>query len=458
MKTYISSSLLIASMVTGCLSPSGAFCMSLRECVLSAIDNNPGLSSESHLISAYDADAIKKQATTLPYLSSQLQGYEVNGIPVTPWVPSGVFQPENGVGRRGAHWAPIGIESVGVTYPIAYQGSLFGLNDPPAVAAAREQVTQEKLVAMLREEKVVCDIVSDFVRAISYRQQIAIYDRIVEILHRELEIVGEQVRLGRKLPQDDEVLRGELSAFEYARSVAQENSDNFAGDLTNMVRGAVKGAEDREIQIDNALPKLTPLPPLPLFLDRVMPGHPALQVQTSRSEVARQQLRVDEANRWPTASFTTSFGAAQDLDYFSGSSTHLRPTAFESYLTLTIPLYDFGGRRAAVRESRENLLAEKQIARQLELDIRSSIAQEYGEILQNAALVFKLHSQLEKDQANLDLATAQAAVDKADQMTVLSADATTLQDTLDIQAAEMSERLKYAELQNLSGGKWNWAP
>ena len=86
--------------------PLDACSMTLRECVLSAISNSPGLSSEHHLISAYSADINKKRATTLPNLSAQLQGYEVNGTPVTQWVPSGVFQPENGIGRRGAHWAP----------------------------------------------------------------------------------------------------------------------------------------------------------------------------------------------------------------------------------------------------------------------------------------------------------------------------------------------------------------
>src|SRR5579871_2651928 len=120
--------------------PLDACSMTLKECVLSAISNSPGLSSERHMISAYSADINKKRATTLPNLSAQLQGYEVNGTPVTQWVPSGVFQPENGIGRRGAHWAPVAIQSVGVTYPILYQGSFLGLNDPPAVAAARSQL------------------------------------------------------------------------------------------------------------------------------------------------------------------------------------------------------------------------------------------------------------------------------------------------------------------------------
>jgi outer membrane protein len=456
--THGSITLLAISLVTGCFLPGIACSTTLKECVISAIANSPGLSAEHHLIAADDADVSKKRATTLPYLSSQIQGYEVNGMPVTPWVPSGVFQPENGVGRRGAHWAPIGIESIGVTYPIIYEGSVFGLNDPPAVAAARAQMTQEELVEVLREQKIVFDVVSDFIRVASYRQQIAIYNRILALSRKELGIIEEQVHLGHKLPQEEQIFRSELSALEYARSAIQENTNNFASDLANMVGGLNNGSEDRAIQIDDELPQLTPLPPLSQLLDQVMPGHPVLLVENTKTEIVQQQLRVDEANRWPTASFSTSFGAAQDLAYFSGSATHLRPTAFEAYLTLTIPLYDFGGRQAAVRESRENLAAQKKNLEQLDLEVRSSITQEYGEILQDTALMLKLQSGLEKDNANLDLVRAQLDEGKVDRLTALTAESVTLQEGLAIQAQALAERLKYAELQNLSAGRWRWAP
>jgi outer membrane protein TolC len=456
-KHLFSPLLVVTLSISCCCSALNAFAMTLADCVHEAIQNNPGLSSEHHLINADDADIAKKRATTLPYLSSQLQAYEVNGTPVTEWVPSGVFQPENGLGRRGAHWAPVAIESIGVVYPIVYEGSFFGLNDPPVVSAARKQLTQEELVKILREQKVVVDVVSDFIRTLSYRQQAATYSQMAEASRKQLSILREQVALGRKLPQEIQILQGELQALEYARSAVQGNAGNFASDLASVVSGSLVQPHEG-IQIDNVLPQLAPLPALHEFLDKVMPDHPALLIENTKSEIAREQLRVDEANRWPTASFAASFGGAQDLDYFSGSATHLRPTAFQSYLTLTIPLFDFGGRRAAVRESNEGLLAQKSNRAQVELDIRSSITSEYGAILDDTALMFKLRSQLARDQANLERIREEMAEGKVDQLTVLGAEVPTLQDTLNIQVAEMSERLKYAELQNLSAGRWHWAP
>jgi hypothetical protein len=72
--------------------------------------------------------------------------------------------------------------------------------------------------------------------------------------------------------------------------------------------------------------------------------------------------------------------------------------------------------------------------------------------------MLKLQSGLEKDNANLDLVRAQLDEGKVDRLTALTAESVTLQEGLAIQAQALAERLKYAELQNLSAGRWRWAP
>jgi outer membrane protein TolC len=458
MKKYNLHPVVIATLVIYAAPVLDASSMTLKDCVLSALKNSPGVSSEHHLIRAYESDVTKKKATTLPFFSSQIQGYELNGRPVTQWVPTGLSEPGNPFGRRDAHWAPVTVQSIGVTYPIISEGNIFGLNEAPAVSAARAQVAHEEGLEILSEQKLIFDVVLDFIYAVSYRQQVVAYDRLLELSKKQLDIGKEQVRLGRALPQSAEVLQSEIAALDSARSALEENASNFVADLVGQVEGLNEGGQVPVIQLDDALPRLAPLPALRQFLAQVMPGHPALRAEATKIVIARQQLRVDEANRWPTASITTSFAAAQDLDYFSGNRTHIRPTAFQSYLTVIIPLYDFGGRRAAVSESREKLLAEETNLRQVDRDIRSSITQAYGQILQEAAAIARLQSGLERDSENFELAKAQMSEGKTDQMNFLSAEIATVQDTLAIQQAEMSQRLRYAELQNLSGGAWHWAP
>jgi len=335
---------------------------------------------------------------------------------------------------------------------------MFGLGDPPVVAAARAQVTQAEAAAILSEQKLVFTVVSDFINAASLRQQAENYDRLLDIARRQLDIVNAQLKLGHKLPQDAEVIQAEVGALESAASAVRQSADAFAADLEAVSRGADLRGQDEGVVIDNDVPPIAPLPPMGQFLDQVMPEHPALRVERTKIAMARDQLRVDQANGWPDLNLTTSFGSAQDFTYFSGNNGHVRPTGFESYLTLNIPLYDFGGRQAAVDESSETLAAEKEGLRGADLEIRSSITQAYGEILQGSAKVATLDSQLARDTANLELVKARNAQGEADELTLLGAEMAPLQDTLAIENAELAQRLTYAELQNLAGGNWHWAP
>jgi hypothetical protein len=48
-----------------------------------ALGQNPEPLSRQHLVEAEEAEIKKKRGTTLPYFSSELQGYEVNGNPIS---------------------------------------------------------------------------------------------------------------------------------------------------------------------------------------------------------------------------------------------------------------------------------------------------------------------------------------------------------------------------------------
>jgi outer membrane protein TolC len=432
--------------------------MTLKDCVAAAVEHSPQLSSGRHMSAAY-AQAIKKtRATTLPYFSSQLQAYEINGNPATQWFPLGIFQPENGAPgqqNRTAHWGAVGIEEIGVTYPLIFEGSFLGMNDVPAVAAARAQMTEQEAANLIAEQKVILDVVTDYVYAATYLKESQLEQQIVDLESKQLEIVQEQVRLGLKLPQQEAITRAQIEAATSVRKSADENARNFMVTLA-MLMGSSKG--DQKIELAGELPSLAELPPLERFLDQVMPGHPALRVQSAKVEVAKQQLRVDEANFWPTANFNTNLTAAQDLEYFNGNNQHPRPTAFMSYLTVNVPLYDFGQRRAAISESKETVLSQQDAVKQAELDIRTSISQAYNDVHQDDEILAGLKGNVVVADQALELAEAEHDEGQIDQLALVSAQLTALQQKAVTEIAELPERLKYAELQNLSAGTWHWAP
>src|SRR5271154_1994454 len=89
--------------------------LTLQRCIDEAIQHNPGLSAYRHLVEAAREDITVKRGSTLPYLSSNLAAYEVNGFPAAPYTTLHLVIPENGFGSAAiihnpnAHWAPVAL-------------------------------------------------------------------------------------------------------------------------------------------------------------------------------------------------------------------------------------------------------------------------------------------------------------------------------------------------------------
>jgi outer membrane protein TolC len=361
----VASLLLLAAVAAATASDTLAAPLSLRECVLQAIEHSPELSSGHHLSEASNAYLKRARGSTLPYFSSQLQGYEVNGTPVSAWYPLGLFQPENGAfnapGSQNAHWAAVGLEQIGVAFPLFFQGSIMGLNNPPVVAMARTSSDQQSIANLITEQKVIFNVVTDYVYATEYQVQAATAETMAELAKQQLAIVQAQVKLGLKLPQQIEIADSQVESANETSRAAIAGKYQFEEDLATLI-----GRKGSELQVENVQLPLSRLVPLNRFLDEVMPAHPALRAQQTKVELARQQLRVDEANFWPRATLFNNLSSAQDLEYFNGSRAHPRPVSFLSYLTVDIPLYDFGERRAASQGrtfSRERMMSARWICR-----------------------------------------------------------------------------------------------
>ncbi len=212
---------------------------------------------------------------------------------------------------------------------------------------------EDQANALVTEQKVIFNVVTAYLNAASFGSQFEAQTKVAQIYQRQVEIEAAEQRVGLKLPQDVEIAQAEFeSATEAAdilRQAAHSNQVQLAGLLGDRA--------DYAVEIDRTPSPMVELPPLDEFLNQVIPGNPALMVQGAKVEVSRQQLRVDKVGHWPTATLENQFLAGEDLGHFNGGSHHQRPTLFQSYITIDLPIFDFGQRTAANRESEENLLA-----------------------------------------------------------------------------------------------------
>ena len=426
--------------------------LTLRQCIAEALRNSPGLAASHYDIAAARNDIVKKRGTTLPLLSSKLDAYEVNGAPVTPFSVLNINSPENPISRRDAHWDPVATQSIDLTYPLFQNGSVMGLNNAPVVAAANTMLGQQELTALLTEQKVVLDVFTAFSYAVWYRDALALDEEMVNLSHNALDIVQEQVSLGLKLPQDVDLAKAQLLSSQQAAASARQNARD-----ANRQLGSVMGRKgDYELVLDDAKQPLPQLQPLENFLDRLMRVHPALQVQQGKVEIARQQLRIDRASVLPTVSLNASFMGGENLEHFNGGDNHRNPTAFLTYIEVAAPLFDFGQRRAAIHESEDVVSSARENVKQLELELRGAITQLYSQIYDSQGQMAALRQECVKAGNDAQLARAQRAEGLIDALKLTDSELALRGAQLALEAEGLSQRLRFAELQNLSGGMWRW--
>lgn len=440
----------VLALIAGSVSITHAAPLTLKQCIAEAVRNSPQLAAARHDIAAAIYEITKKRGTTLPYLSGKLNAYEVNGSAVTPFSTLHSFSPESP--SKQAHFGPVAGQSVGMTYPLYEYGSIMGLNNPPVVAAARAALEQAQSIARLYEQKVILDATAMFSYAVWYRDELPLDEEMVKLSEKQLEIVREQVSLGLRLPQDVELARAQLGASQQAIASARQNADDAILQLAKLMGHE----EDERLEPENTKPPLPRLPSLREFFAKVMPGHPALHVQQDKVEIAKQQYRVDRSTLLPSLSLNTIFQAAQNLAHFNGGTGHLNPTAFLSYIQVDIPIFDFGQRRAAVHQSEEKVLSEQERVKQIDLDLRSAITESSRQIYDIDEKLAALRSDYLKASNDVLLARAQRKEGLIDELKLVESELALLYARSSLESEKQMKQLKYAELQNLSGGTWRW--
>jgi outer membrane protein len=427
--------------------------LTLEQCISESVRQSPGLAAVRDDIAAARYHVTRQHATTLPYLSSQLNAYEINGAPVTPFSILNISSPENPISRHAnAHWDPAAIQSVTATYPLYLYGSIMGLNNPPVVAVAAAQLDEEELTAVLAQQKVVLDVSEAFFQAVWYRDAEKLDETIIQLSRQQLDIVTDQVSLGFKIRQAIELANAQLAAGQQAAESARHNAASAVSELAALMgRGG-----DAALALDDGERRLPPLPALKQFLARTMPTHPALKIQQSKVEIAREQYRVDRASILPSVSLNTTFAGGEDLEYINGNSNHRNPTAFLAYLQVDVPLFDFGGRRNAINESSEKISSAKERIGELELDLRKAITQNYQQIHDLEAQIALLERDFVNATNDVNLARAQRGEGMIDALKLVNYELSSLYVRSSLEYEQYQQRLLYAELQNLSAGAWRW--
>jgi outer membrane protein TolC len=466
--------------------------LTLKDCIKAAYGLSPGLKAAQLDIDAAGDEIIRQRTALLPSVNASVTAEYIDGYPVSPFAIVTGEDLENEVvggstrqvtttanrtirtvrGKtltgetvttksvvsnmlprqlRRADFAPLGLESVTLEYPLFQNGSILGLNEAPAVANARAEKKQLEWTRKLGEERVVYDLCNAFFIAQWYQVKLARDEARVHFSTQRLDIVETQYKLKLMLEQDVELAKAQLEADGRTLAATKQSVKDSWAVLALMI-GEPPGKVE---QLGGGGPSFPTLPDLAALLERAQAEHPAVGIQETVVEEARAKNELDKAALLPAVNMNTSYSIGENLGHVSTSSADL-PTLYTAGVRVDVPIFDWGSKLAEERESRTKIGAEEAREDQVKMDVSTEIAKLYDAIHDIERQFATAVQAKVTDENAAKLARQQRSVGETDQLTLVQAEETLLSAEDTVENTRLAELETYTQLEQAAGGAWRW--
>ena len=253
------------------------------------------------------------------------------------------------------------------------------------------------------------------------------------------------------LAQDVALAKAEQAADEQTlASTKQSVRDSYA-----VLALLIGQPPERVARIEGNAPAFPTLPGLEGLLERARQEHPAVGVERSVVDQAREKYRLDQAALLPAVNLSTSYTLGQNLEHLSTASADT-PALYAAGVTVNVPVFDWGSRLAEERESRTKMGAEEAREGQVKMDVGTAIAKLYDAIHDlERQLAAAEEARVSADNA-AHLAREQRVTGALDELTLVTAEETLLGAEETVENTRLAELATYTQLEQAAGGAWRW--
>lgn len=420
--------------------------LTLQECIGIALGESSKLDASRFDLLAAGEQIRAARATLWPSLTGSATGEAFSGQQtgkfgiVTTTSPSGGGVNSNSeVGLAG-----LGIFGLKLDYPVFKDGSIFGLNDAPAVSAKRAQRAALAWTGHLTREEVIYRITQAFVAVVSAQNRVKPIERRVTLLEQSAGIMEEQQKKGLLLPIDVGVVREQLNGAHSLSAVIHQQAVAGSLELTRLLGLGSSSS----IRLVSTLPELPEPPNAAQLLGASLASHPALQVQRANIDKAKQDYRLERFRLYPSVDLHGSALYVTDFD----SDAHV----FIGGVTVQVPIFDFGAQRATVRARKDTYSAEQARLGSAADDVANEVVRIYEQIYALSEKILTLQGEIGKLDRDLRVATSQQQQGIAEPLTTIDADLQLVGKRDELEVVRAQRLLLYASLQKATGGTWKW--
>jgi outer membrane protein, multidrug efflux system len=421
--------------------------LALQDCIAIALGQSPKLEASRFDLLAAGEEIRAARASLWPSLTGSATGEAFSGQNTGPFAIISTSTTGEGVNARTrVNLAGIGIFGLRLDYPIFKDGSIFGLNDAPAVEAKRAQRNALAWTTHLTREEVVYRITEDFIATVSAQNRVQPIEHRVDLLQRSLGITKEQQQNGLLLPIDVKVVSEQLSGAQSLSKAIHEQA--AAGSLAlNRLLGLPPSSH---IRLNSTLPEPPPPPDAAQLFHTMLALHPSLQVQRANIEKAKQDYRLERFRLYPSVALR---GSAVDVSDFENDAHVLI-----GGITVSVPIFDFGAQRGTVSARRDTYNAEQARLGSVANDLASEVVGIYEQIYASGQSILRLQGEIGKLDRDLRVAVSQQQQGITPPLTAIDAELALLGKRDELDVIWTKRLLLYAELQKTMGGAWKWIP
>ena len=421
--------------------------LTAHDCIAIALGESPAVKASRYDVLS-EAQAVRAaEGLALPQLTGSA-GYQLFSGSRTGKFSIVNLGDSGGVSLNTVDLGAVEIYSARLSYPLFKDGSILGLNNPPAIAEKKAKKQALAWTVNLTREEVIYRITDEFILTVSARNRTALSQRRVELIEQSVAITEEQQKQGLKLPIDVKVAKDQLSGAQNLAKLLRQQA--VAGSLE--LSRSLGLPSTSELALSSTLPDPPDPPPTAeQLLGGALARHPSLQVQRATIDQAKQNYRLERFRLYPSVSLA---GSATYIDDFSPANGSL----FFGGITVSVPIFDFGAQLATARSKLMTYKAEQARLFSVADDVTYAVLKAYESIYALSHNILGLQEDISKAERDVQVIRSQQQQGIAEPLTAIEKELHLIakQDEL----AGVSERrlTLYAFLQKAAGGSWKWIP
>lgn len=411
-----------------------------------ALGESPKLEASRFDLLAATAEIRAEQGKVLPKLTGSAEAEIFSGNPTGRF--SFFNTTDTTIATKVVGFGALDIFGAKLTYPLFRDGSILGLNNPPAVQAKRAHEEALEWTAHLTREEVIYRITDSFITTVSAQNREDLVDRRINLLQQSNRIIHEQQKQGLSLPIDVKVVEEELSAARTLSKVVREEIVAGRKGLA-MALGLPTASA---LRLSSTLPNPPPEPPsAEMLLNSLLRTHPSLQVQRAKTDKAKEEYRLERFRLYPSVSLD---GSAFYVDDFNPPGRHV----YTGAVIVNVPIFDFGAQSATVRAKRMTYLGEQVRLAAVADDVTYDVVTIYQQIYALSHNILKIQQEIVKADREAQLTASRQQQGITEPLIANEAQLMLLEKKDDLQLLETRRLLLYAALQKATGGEWKWIP